>query len=631
MGLVEVIYFLIFPILFGFSMYGWGSILSNKLSINYVSIKIVVGMALILFLGGVLNVLKISFKQTIDIIFLLGLIFSIIKIYKSIHNKEFFNIFRNINKKYFIFFLPTILLIIHIIFSLNPGSYNVYDDLQKYFVHPIKMLETGSVFGSTLSSMGSQTLGGQAFFQSFFISWLGINSFNIFDNIFCLIITCLLLLEYSIKSKNVLFGSLILCLVILIHSQFVNISSIYSGVIFIISTIIISLEFINKKINLEKTIIILSLFFASLFVIKTTLGLFSVVFFSLFLFSTFFVKKFNNNFFKLSVLTPSLSILLSFPWSFFSIKQFLIVKDKINEPLNIIINENNIDFLNFFSSETLFYGVTQLHYTMLSIIAFVVIFLTYIIDKKQNILSEGNSNGVLLVASNSVLSGFFIYLGLVIFGQLHHSLSTVIRYSIPFLIATIPLGILMMYSILPKTHRIYKLIFFILIISISVSFIPQYVNKIIQSYKCKSQLSFSKSACSKKFINYNENIFDSKKKILTQNLQKEIPAGKSIMVWINTPFFLNFKRNEIIEIDLAGFGNPWAIFPSAEYMIWEHSGYATHSIEYLNKMTQTEKLYDAKNAFYALNYMKNVDEMFKRNEISIIKKDNQFIIFRFKN
>ena len=161
----SLIYFYIFPILFGFSMYGWGHIFLLKSLSNYISINIVIGMGTILFIGGILNYFNLAYQNIIIFLFFIGLILFLLKIFTKCHYFKTLKLIKNFKKTYCFFLLPEILLIISIISSINPDSYNYHDDYQKYFVHPIKMLETGSVFGSTLNAIGPQTLGGQAFFN----------------------------------------------------------------------------------------------------------------------------------------------------------------------------------------------------------------------------------------------------------------------------------------------------------------------------------------------------------------------------------------------------------------------------------------------------------------------------------
>ena len=50
-------------------------------------------------------------------------------------------------------------------------------------------------------------------------------------------------------------------------------------------------------------------------------------------------------------------------------------------------------------------------------------------------------------------------------------------------------------------------------------------------------------------------------------LQEKVPAGETILAWINAPFYLDYKRNRIIDIDPAGIGNAWAGVLEARYLI----------------------------------------------------------------
>ena len=47
----------------------------------------------------------------------------------------------------------------------------------------------------------------------------------------------------------------------------------------------------------------------------------------------------------------------------------------------------------------------------------------------------------------------------------------------------------------------------------------------------------------------------------------ELTISKTLMSWVKIQFYLNFKRNKIIEIDIVNLDNSWPIFPSAKYMI----------------------------------------------------------------
>ena len=628
----SLIYFYIFPILFGFSMYGWGHIFLLKSLSNYISINIVIGMGTILFIGGILNYFNLAYLGIIIFLFFIGLILFLLKIFTKLHYFKTVKLIKNFKKTYCFFLLPIILLIISIISSINPDAYNYHDDYQKYFVHPIKMLETGSVFGSTLNAIGPQTLGGQAFFQSFFISFLGLNSINIFDSIFCLSVCIILLLELAIKERVPIFGILIASLIILIHPQFVNVSSQYSAILFMMASIILTFEFYCKhtikNLSYLKIILALSFCFASLAVLKTSNVIFLLIYFILFLFFIGIFRNFNKRIFHFIFITPLLSLIFFFSWIFLPFKLFVNSKQSTNQPLDLKIEifQPESYFKTLISNKSLLYGGTQLSYTLLTLVGFFLIILVFFLKRK--IMVSQKVNNAALIGSLSIISGIIIYLVSIIFGGKYYDIPTITRYSIPFITATIPIGILILYTSLPKDLRYYRLAFSFVIIAITLNFFPQYIKRTIQSYECGSQLSFSSFACSEGYIKYNKEVLSEDKQFFVQKLQKQIPKNKSIMVWTNTSFLFNFKRNEIIDISIEGFDNPWTKFPSAEYMIWEYKGFATRSIKSLQYTVKTAFLIDKKHAVRTIQHIRKINELYKTGKIKLIKDNGSFLIFK---
>ena len=79
----EVFIFFVFSLLFSCSMYAWGNLVFKNTSIKFVSIKIVTGMAMILFFGGFLNFLELANKFLINFIFIFGLIIYLVEAFKK--------------------------------------------------------------------------------------------------------------------------------------------------------------------------------------------------------------------------------------------------------------------------------------------------------------------------------------------------------------------------------------------------------------------------------------------------------------------------------------------------------------------------------------------------------------------
>ena len=133
--------------------------------------------------------------------------------------------------------------------------------------------------------------------------------------------------------------------------------------------------------------------------------------------------------------------------------------------------------------------------------------------KKKDLEFKENNKLALIVGSSSLMSGLITYLilmllsGLVYLEQLYST-----RYSIPFIIATIPAGLLILYKFILKDFKYLKIFSISTILFFSIIFLPQYIEKIYQSYKCSNQLSFESSTCEKNLSNYNKSVFNNQRR-----------------------------------------------------------------------------------------------------------------------
>jgi hypothetical protein len=71
--------------------------------------------------------------------------------------------------------------------------------------------------------------------------------------------------------------------------------------------------------------------------------------------------------------------------------------------------------------------------------------------------------------------------------------------------------------------------------------------------------------------------------------QAKVPPGDAVAVWINAPFYLDYARNRVADVEPgAGLIAPWSKIPAeARYFIFEYGGYATVDEEsYLDEMAE---------------------------------------------
>lgn len=140
--------------------FGWGSAFCRLLGIEKpLPARIALGLAAVVFIGGILNLARIAYPAT-----LIGVAISGVAL--ALCTRISFE-----RPPLIIATLIAAAVIFAIATQLPPNIYNFHDDYQKYFAYPVRMVETGTVYGSPLSAMGLQTLGAQAFLDSFAVAF----------------------------------------------------------------------------------------------------------------------------------------------------------------------------------------------------------------------------------------------------------------------------------------------------------------------------------------------------------------------------------------------------------------------------------------------------------------------------
>jgi hypothetical protein len=155
-------------------LWGWGQAFRRALSLEPGTwpSTVALGMAVVVFLGGILNLARIVYPWALALVSVTGMLLSLIAL------------------------------------------------------RPVRMLETGTVFGSPLSAMGMQTLGAQAFLDGFAVAFFPIQYINGVDAVFGLFL-CLILASQITQHR--LMTMVCMLSVIYINPQHVNISTLYCG------------------------------------------------------------------------------------------------------------------------------------------------------------------------------------------------------------------------------------------------------------------------------------------------------------------------------------------------------------------------------------------------------------------
>jgi len=182
--------------IFAFALYGWGWAFRRlfRMAAGAWAVTLTLGLAAVVFLGGMLNAVGLAYPAALACVAAGGMVLAVVALWRSqtglgaIRERlaaERWNVLAIL--------IPTAaILAFTIATQLPPDAYNYQDDFEKYFVHPVRMLATGTLFGSPLSSIGSETLGGIAFLDGFAVALFPIVYINCVDAVFGLFL-CLVL------------------------------------------------------------------------------------------------------------------------------------------------------------------------------------------------------------------------------------------------------------------------------------------------------------------------------------------------------------------------------------------------------------------------------------------------------
>src|SRR5580700_4299422 len=197
--------------------WGWAFLKVLRLDRGTWPLTAALGMAAVIFAGGILNLARLAYPSALAALAAIGLLLAIFALRDGLSIDP---------PPLIVATLIAIVLVFTIATQLPPSVYNYHDDYQKYFAYPVRMVETGTVFGSPLSAMGLQTLGAQAFLDGFVVAFFPIVYINGVDAVFGLFLCLILATQFT---TDRFMRVVCVASVVLINPQYVNISTLYCG------------------------------------------------------------------------------------------------------------------------------------------------------------------------------------------------------------------------------------------------------------------------------------------------------------------------------------------------------------------------------------------------------------------
>jgi len=623
MIIVDNILLLLFMMLFAVSCWGLGSlVLKDELH----SLRILLGMMLVLFVIGVLNLVGVAYLSLMS----LPLAYGLFEAYQQRSGivKDSYKVGLLTRGNLIVVGALFVIWLLCAVTVAFPDAYNFHDDYQKYFIQPMKLLETGSFYGSTLSTIGKETLGAQAAYQSLFVGFLGIEAINTFDAVFCLLLSAFLLLEFSHKKNQLPIGLAGAALLVCVHPQYVNITSIYSFVCFAIGTVILH-ERILSTDSVEPSALMagcLGALYASIMTLKTPYAFFVIAHFPLVVLSMLGRSR-SVSLHKWSFLATVFGLLVISPWAVRTVYLSVIAPgaDGMSLPLMPDVNQ----LMQLLSTNPTFYGGTPLYYTLLLVAGFVLVAL-------HRFFGLDNSRTSFWASTAALISASLVLIYAVAFiGDEQYQFIHTLRYSVPVLIGLVPVALMLLGIDFFKnaeqasgTNKAIQAFGLLTPICLILLWLPVKIDVIKQASECGSTLSFRNFACSEAYMTYNDSVLDGTIVDQVEKLQLVVPEGAPIVAWLNYSHLLDFQRNPIIEVDTAGLRNPWAVMPNVQYLMLDVQGFATLNKAQLQQARDSSKNYERDIKQAALDFIAFLETQIVVDEV--LASEQGIIVYKIR-
>ncbi|HEY5229211.1 MAG TPA: hypothetical protein VIJ19_11765, partial [Opitutaceae bacterium] len=454
-----------------------------------------------------------------------------------------------------------------------PAAYNWNDDLQSYFTHPVRMIETGTIYGSPLSSVGAVSLGGMAFVQCSALVCLPLSSLNGCDAVLGLVLCLIPLVAYGARHPTVRPAvALAIAGTLVIDPFYVNVSALYLGSSLMIAAVLLTgIPRAGDGAFTGATPLAAGVLYAALVALKPTFLLFAVLHAALVLVSSGLSQRNLGAGLKWAASALAWACALLSPWVLVHLRHYL-ASAAPAAPRQIV--HQAIDLVGTTPLANGFTGLGA--YTLLAA-------LTGALGAAS--LAFGSARwrtAAVLAPASAALAAVAAYpLMLFIFPRAvgySDADPDAVRYYIPLALGVFPIVLCMASrSVMEGGSRLSQrerlgLCLFLGLLALA-GFSGSAAVRLRNAVRYRTLLPYP-AAHDPALARATERALGSDKEAQVRALQDRIPAGASVVAWIYTPYFLDYARNRVFDAELAGISNRWAAVPAADYYLWEYRGSA---------------------------------------------------------
>lgn len=574
-----------------------------------------IGLGALIFVGGWLNLASMATGPVLDALVLAGLLFAGVGWIKRAHGPVRLTAAAGLAA------VPLLLAAAFLAVYLTPvPAYNYHDDLERYFAYPVRMLATGTLAANPIGYLGADTLGAGAFLQAFVVAHFPIEYVGSVDLAGGFLL-CLALAGFGLPvGRRGVMSIVAQCLVLVVNPQLANISSAYGAAALIMGAVLLAGEpAADERAGARAAVT--GLFCAGMIALKTTF----IVFVGAHLLVGLVVgfapwwRRWHSCWvtgaWAVIGLLPWLFLNAPLYWAAWQAEQLPAMTAGLREPLEL------------WSSTPLLYGSTQAHFTALAVLGWMLAAWYGFAAWRSPVLRDSRR----AAAIQAGLTGGLMYFALVVgLGSWMYGREAATRYSIPVLIATLPLAVRLggegvggwrWPAVLPAAGGLGAIFLF-------APSLHQRVKIMAATHVPWAYFVGYSPGSRDEFLAYNRAVLSGEAVERLARIQSLVPEHERLGVWVMTPFQLDFRRNPIWHADPYGIAMPWAPWPmGVRYFLLEYNGPAVRSGEVYEVMKTAPGASDRMVAFRVEEFMRRL--MRAAPPETFIYRDDTYVLIRF--
>lgn len=534
------------------ALHGWGTALAAITRLPRVAapVTVALGLAAVLALGGVLNLLRIAVAPALALVAVAGLVLWARAVRASGGSLPPRPLAPALA-------VAALAIAFAIVTQLPPALFNHHDDLEKYFAHPVRMLATGSLYGSPLSALASETLGGMAFLHAFVVAAFPIQYINGVDAVFGFGLLTTIALTAGARWASAWLGALLAVVATAcVEPLYVNVSALYLGAALMLACAVLSADASDGM----PSPVALGLMYAALAALKPTFVLFGACH-GLLTTAAVGTTRSPAEAARWAVRTAAWTALALAPWLALHAPHYLgaPAAHPTTPPAGAAAVEQ---------AGALLLAATRQHWftAALGVLAAACAALAL----RAAGAARWPAAGVLASAGASTVAPLLLVTA---FGAWLSDPVTNARYAAPFALA-LP-GVFALAMAVPGNTAVRQSLAAIALVIVAMDSLAATSVRYGHAVKYGAILSYLQPAVAERpaYRAYFRHALSEAATAEVGALQRHVPAGEPVLVWITLPFRLDYARNRIVDVEPGGLGTWWSAVPEdVRYVIWQHAG-----------------------------------------------------------